>query len=200
MSPLEQYMQDLPAFVRGTLEPARARAIREAAAQNESLARAIEEERALDRLLNLYDVPEPPIGLETRFWQRFHSEGMHGGRRLWLMRAAGALAASILVAVGLLVYFGGPREHVLPEPGIASTTELDADEDEADPVLWSEWAYVLDAPQAPVRPERRPDLRTLELLKLLDDASLDGLEDPDDLLVAENLELLIALAELEDES
>ncbi|MBZ0136071.1 MAG: hypothetical protein K8I27_06840 [Planctomycetes bacterium] len=200
---MEDYREDLSALVRGRLDPERAGEILRAAEHDAALREAIEQERSLEQLLDLYDVPDLDAGFEGRFWRRFHNEKVTDstGRVGWLFKLVGPLAAGVLIAVGVIL-FVNRDEPVQP----ASDTTADQPADPADmedaPVLEVEWddsefEYIAGGDAPPTRGDRL-DLETLELLRTLDDPAflaLDDLARPDDMLVIDELELLAALSE-----
>lgn len=191
----DKYIEDLPQYVRGHLEPAHAKAIEAAAKSDARLRAAIEAERNLERILDQYETPVPPAGLEGRFWRRFHSDKV-AGRRNWLLKLAGPLAAGVLIAVGLIIFVNrdvDPAPEITAEQDAETDTDTDAPEIE---VTWgeSEVEYIVGG--GTERPAM--DQASLELLKALDNAAflpLDELERPEDLLVLDEFELLRALSE-----
>jgi hypothetical protein len=200
MSAYEKYREDLPEFIRGRLDVARAQEILKAAEDDEVLRAAIESERSLERWLDYYEVPEAP-GLEGRFWQRFHEEKLIGGKRsLWLMKLVGPLAAAVLVAIGVIVFVNNGDEGADP----AGNTPVADTETEA-PALDvtfedSEWDYLVGAP-VPVGENGRGDkldAEALATLRMLDNpafVALDDLSQAEDLAVIDDLDLLTQLAE-----
>ncbi len=199
MTLYEQFQEDIPAFVRGTLDTARAQELITAAEQDDRLRNAIEHERTLERWLEFYEVPEPSSGLSARFWKRFHNErafgSESGGRSGLLLKLAGPLAAAVLIATGLVLFFKGddPANPPTPKPdAVADTT------DEEDDFL----VQFMSEPDAEPETEERPTLEELRLLKQLADpayAELDKVPHPEDLLLIEDKELLTKLAEEEVE-
>lgn len=197
----EQYHEDIPQLVRGSLDPQRAAEILRAAQSNEALRHAIARERSLESLLDLYDVPEPSAGLEGAFWRRFHESRVMddvsvGGRRTaWMLKLVGPLAAGVLIAVGIVTLYNrdgdtdlqpNPPQRAAQEP--ANNTIVVEDDD------WDELAYFAGVSE---RPEpKRLDADALETMKQLDHPAfliLDDLAQPEDLGLVDNLEVLQAL-------
>jgi hypothetical protein len=200
MTQYEQFQEDIPAFVRGTLDAARAQELIAAAEQDDRLRTAIEQERTLEGWLAFYEVPEPSSGLSARFWKRFHHEqafGEEGGRRSGLLlKLAGPLAAAVLIATGLVLFFKGddPVAPADTKPDIVAETPDEPDDDFLVQFVWE--------PDAEPETEERPTLEELRLLKQLADpayADLDKVPHPEDLLLIQDKELLTQLAEQEVE-
>lgn len=203
---LEQYREELPLLVRGALPDARAREILAAAETDAELRHAIAEERALERVLDDYAVPAPSAGFEARFWQRFHTGKALGdeavvGRGSRLLRLVGPLAAGLLIAAGLLVFYRGgpdappspvaeggnvPASNTAPETGSLPTVSLPVEDlDEMD--------YLAGGLDLPERADKKLDAESLALMKRLDDKAfldLDNIEHPDDIALVAELELL----------
>lgn len=199
---LEQYREELPLLVRGALPDTRAREILAAAETDAALRRAIAEERALERVLDDYEVPELSAGFEARFWKRFHTgkalgDESVGGRNSRLLRLVGPLAAGLLIAAGLLLFYRGepagpgpvpvaeggnaPSANTAPEVASQAVEDLD------------EMDYLAGGLDLPERADKKLDLETLELMKRLDDKAfldLDHIEHPDDIALVNELELL----------
>jgi hypothetical protein len=200
MTQYEQFQEDIPAFVRGTLDNARAQELMAAAEQDDRLRNAIEQERTLEGWLEFYEVPEPSSGLSARFWKRFHNEQAFGtesgGRSGLLLKLAGPLAAAVLIATGLVLFFKGddPANPPNPKPDVVAET---ADDEEDDFLV-----QFMSEPDAEPETEERPTLEELRLLKQLADpayADLDKVPHPEDLLLIQDKELLTQLAEEEVE-
>lgn len=197
MSALDEYRQDLPEFISGRLDAKRAGEIAQLAETDAELRQAIESERALDSVLELYEVDGPGNGFEDRFWREFHESRTLGGGAGWLLKLAGPLAACVLLAIGAFLFMNLDSE----ETGAPLADSQDNAPAPVVEVTWeeSEFDYLGgDAPDT----QRRLDAETLSELKTLDDANfspLDDMENPEDLLVIDNLELLNELAELEDD-
>jgi hypothetical protein len=198
MSAYEKYREDLPDFIRGSMDVARAQEILKAAEDDEVLRAAIESERSLERWLDYYEVPNAP-GLEGRFWKRFHEEKLVGGKRsLWLMKLVGPLAAAVLIAIGVIVFVNNGDEGTDP----ADDTPVAEVEVDAPEVTWedNEWDYLVGAP-APVGESARGDkldAEALAAMRTLDNpafVALDDLAQPEDLAVIDDLDLLTQLAE-----
>jgi hypothetical protein len=200
----EHFRDDLPDYVRGRLDARRAAEIEQAALNDASLRKAIEHERQLDAWLELVDVPEPEPGMEARFWQRFHAESQPGARR-WYWRAAGALAAGLVLATAALLVVShdpqpGPGDSTAREepatPGVEATAQ-----NAEDNVLyeWSELDYLAEGNVRRGAFQRRLDGDSLRLLKALaDDEAYGGLDDirPGEVLLLDaDLELLRRLAD-----
>ncbi len=197
----EHYHEDIPQLVRGRLDPQRAAEILRAAENDQTLRHAIAQERSLESLLDLYDVPEPSAALEGSFWRRFHESRVMndvsvGGRRTaWMLKLVGPLAAGVLIAVGIVTLYNrdGEKEqpqdtpeHTAQDPGNATLVVEDDD--------WDELAYFAGVSE---RPEpKRLDADALETMKQLDHPAfliLDDLAQPEDLGLVDNLEVLQAL-------
>jgi hypothetical protein len=201
---LEKYRDDLPELIRGRLDPDRAGEILRAAGQDAELREAIESERSLERWLEYYEVPEPAAGFERRFWARFHEERVAGGRSGWLLKLAGPLAAGVLIALGVILFVntgddpgngGGTTADTRDAGGETGGVSDDVSEIEID---WDDTEFEYIAGGRPDGAAERLDLRTLELLKALDDPAflaLDDLQRPDDMLVIDELDLIAQLAE-----
>jgi hypothetical protein len=200
----EHFREDLPDFARGRLDARRAAEIEQAARTDASLRRAIEQERQLDAWLEHLEVPDPEPGMEERFWRRFQAEKVHGTRR-WLWRAAGALAAGLVLATAaLLVVSHDPRPSdptdATARDGVAEPAAQDA-QDMEDAVLfeWNELDYLTEGSVPRWMTQRRLDADTLRLLKLLDnDEAFGGLDDirhGEEVLLGADLALLRALAD-----
>lgn len=207
MSAYRKYKEDLPEFIRGRLDRDFAHEIAQAAETDTELREAIEEERALDRILALYEVPEPAEGFERRFWERFHESrtiGEHSGGAGWLLKLAGPVAACVLIAIGVILFVKDDGQTPVNDTEKTAQTGPGDDAEDAPAVTWdeSEFDYLAgDAVSADTT--RDIDTATLEELKALDDARfspLDNMERPEDLLVIDELDLLNEIAELETEA
>ncbi len=184
----DEFKDDLPAFARGTLDTGRTRALLEAAKQDTQLQRAIEQERALERWLEAYEVPGPAADLPARFWRRFHQGRVQSGGRL--LRLIAPAAAAILVAAGLWLFI---QEDDSPAP--ADTPVVAEVEDDA--VFFEYLADPDSGADQSDQPTPQPTEEELALLKLLSDpafAELDKVPHPDDLLLVQDHELVTELA------
>jgi hypothetical protein len=193
MSLYDQFAEDIPAFVRGKLEPARAKQIADAAQQDQRLKRAIEEERALDRWLEYYEVPEPTAGLSATFWKRFYAS--RGGSGTLLIKLAGPIAAAVMIALGLILFI---NTEDAPTDDPATTAEVPNEPEADDEFHFFDYLANGDEP----REVNAPTVEELALLKQLDDpafAELDKLRHPDDLMLIQDQELLAELAAKEAE-
>lgn len=188
----EAQRQDIADLALGKLSEERATALLAAARQDPNLMRALREEEALEKLLDLYEFPEIPKGLEKRFWERFQQEKLEGetlgSGRTWWLRIAAPVAAAILLAIGLIylppdtptndpVKVGG-------NPPVETPVEPEAEEDLVLPLLGA------DEPSDKPR-ELKPE--ELKLLKAMDDARLQALgdlQDPEDVRLVDTLETL----------
>ena len=189
--PMQDTYDDIPPLVRGVLDPARARQILNAAENDAALRRAIEAERSLEEILDLYEPPEPSPELEGRFWRRFH--GGEGGRGALWLKLAGPLAASVLIAIGVIAFLRG-------ETSAPSTQSETVAEDSAfDDIDWDDVvAYSVGSESAPEK--RELAAADLHLMRRLDNESflaLDRLAQAEDLNLADDLELLRALDALD---
>lgn len=197
------FKDDIPAFVRGTLEPSRAQALLDAAQHDANLRRAIEQERTLEQWLEFYNVPEITPGFEGRFWKSFHQDKLYGetaGRGGLLLKLIGPVAALLLVGVGIFMFL---RDSEPPASQPVDVAEDPADDVEDD-IEFNEFEYLV-APDEPGEKPARGDELTLEelrLLKQLSDpafADLDRVGTPEDLDLIQERELLEKLANREAE-
>lgn len=186
---IQEYYEDLPLLARGKLPPERAAEILRAAQADPALRAAIESERALEEILDLYQPPEPSVTLQGRFWKRFH-EGEAVSRTGWWLKLAGPLAAGVLVTIGIIMFFRGDDAPVDTTPQAA---EEDADDDAE--IDWTDIESYAAGPQT--APEgRKLSAEDLALLRTLNDKAflaLDNVEQPEDLTLMDDLELLRAL-------
>ena len=195
MSGYEIFRDDLPEFIRGKLDVARASELLKAAEDDEVLRAAIESERSLERWLDYYEVPEP-AGLESRFWRRFHDEKLVGGKRsLWLLKLAGPLAAAVLIAIGVILFIDNDEPTTPEVTPIAETEDAPALE-----VTWEddEFDYITGGPTEPEGRGDKLDAEALATMRTLDNPAfiaLDDLDRAEDLAVIDDLELLTQLAE-----
>ncbi len=141
------------------------------------------EERALDRLLERVPAPSVPVGLADRVLRKLEPRRRRARPRLLTrpaLRAAGALAAAVLIAVAYGTWFSGIWWPVIQEyHGPPADVEIAAaEEPPVDP---------------PVEPGAEPEWPPDELL-----ASLDLLESWD-LLSADDLDLALASLDAVDE-
>ena len=200
MTRYDEFEQDLPAFVRGTLEPQRARDLLEAAEHDARLREAVEQERALEQWLELYEVPEPSDGLSARFWRRFHNEKAFGeegsGRAVWLLKLAGPLAAAVLIAAGLILFLGR-EDGTGSKDNVAITNPGTPDDDVSDEEFINQFVEgEQESTQAQTDGDSIP-LEELRLMKQLADpafSELDLVPHPDDVPLIEDHELLKELA------
>lgn len=188
MKPDHPFFEEVADYARGKLEPDRARALEEAARDNADLRQAIEQERALDRLLEFCEVEGPSEGFRERFWKDFH-EGRSYGQSGRMLRWAGPLAAAALIAAGIFLFFDGSNTPLEPP----QTAEIQTE----DVVEFNEYRYLAD-PGLELEDAPALNEADLSLLSLLDDAAfaeLDEVRHPDDLALARDHDLLLELAE-----
>jgi hypothetical protein len=103
-------LENLSAWVDGELDERQAADVERAVRAGGAMGRARREMQALDRLLDRYDVPEPPADLAERI-----IDNVRSARRAprvvrlarWLVPAAAAAAAIVVAAVLL----SGPRQE-----------------------------------------------------------------------------------------
>lgn len=198
---LNNFAEDIPELVRGRLDPARAQEILRAAETDPELRRAIGSERQLERLLEAYDVPEPSAALEGAFWRRFHEARVMGDESVgtrstaWLLKLVGPLAAGVLIAIGVVAFYNNPSQ---PENEPVKTSEDKPADPEGEVVLpeddWDDLGYMAEAPERlePGKNERL-SVSDLEMLKKLDAdgfLALDRIQQPEDLTLVDELELL----------
>jgi len=207
---LKNFADDIPELVRGRLNPARAGEILRAAESDQELRRAIGSERQLERLLEAYEVPEPSAALQGAFWRRFHEakvvgdESVGSRRTAWLLKLVGPLAAGVLIAIGIVAFYNPGNSPLDPgktaednkPPANAPAVVDEPDED------WDDLGYLVDAPERlePGKNERL-SLSDLELLKKLDaDAflALDRIQQPEDIALVDDLDLLRAIDRAEE--
>lgn len=207
---LNNFAEDIPELVRGRLDPARAGEILRAAETDESLRRAIGSERELERLLEAYEVPAPSAALQGAFWRRFHEakvlgdESVGSRRTVWLLKLVGPLAAGVLIAIGIVAFYNPGSTPVDP----ARTAQEDPEKtgnppvfDEPDEEL-DDLGYLADVAER-LEPRKNENLSAadLETLRKLDtDAflALDRIQQPEDLSLVDELELLQAIDRAED--
>lgn len=198
---LNNFAEDIPELVRGRLDPARAQEILRAAETDPELRRAIGSERQLERLLEAYDVPEPSAALEGAFWRRFHEARVMGDESVgtrstaWLLKLVGPLAAGVLIAIGVVAFYNNSSQ---PENEPVKTSEDKPADPEGEVVLpeddWDDLGYMAEAPERlePGKNERL-SVSDLEMLKKLDAdgfLALDRIQQPEDLTLVDELELL----------
>lgn len=206
---LNNFAEDIPELVRGRLDPARAQEILRAAESDQELRRAIGSERQLERLLEAYEVPAPSAALEGAFWRRFHEAKVLGDesvgtrRTAWLLKLVGPLAAGVLIAVGIVAFYDPPAA---PENEPIKSAEDKPEDTGSEVVLpdddWDDLGYMAEAPERlePGKNERL-SVADLELLKKLDAdgfLALDRIQQPEDLTLVEDLELLKQIDRAED--
>lgn len=196
------FRADLAALVAGELPQSRVREVLAAIERDPALAGELAEEKALDRLLNFYEIPEPSAEFRKRFWTRFHNEkllgssGMLGsgvGRssRLWL-KLVGPIAAALVLTLGLIFW---PRE---PQTPAKDGTALERDSGGVTPEDEEVAKIVFNKQPEEVSAAGADFLRRL---KMMDDprlAVLDGLQQAEDIKLAEQLDLLTDLDDAEE--
>ncbi len=196
----QAFLEDVAAFAAGELSEERAAALLAAARVDATIMQALRAEEALDKLLELYEYPELPEGIEGRFWQRFQQEKLEGesltSGRVWWLKLAAPIAAAILLAVGL-IYLPSSNE---PEPdkigGNPPAIEKNEPVEEEDFVL----PFVAADDNGEKPREFKPE--ELKLLKALDDARLQplgDLQDPEDARLVDMLETLETLEPQKDQ-
>lgn len=188
----QAFLDDVAAFAAGELSEERGAALLAAARQDAVIMQALRSEEALDKLLDLYEFPEIPQGLEARFWQRFQRErieGEVGASRAWWVRIALPVAAAIVIAIGL-VYLPPWREGNTPQEIGGNPPKVDAPDEDFDD------DYVLPLISVEESGDKPRDLKAdeLKLLKAMDDARLQALGDLQD---AEDARLIDTLDTLE---
>lgn len=197
------FNDDIPAFVRGALEPSRAQALLDAAQHDANLRRAIEQERTLEQWLEFYSVPEISPGFQGRFWKTFHQEKLYGesaGRGGLLLKLIGPVAALLLVGVGIFMFL---RDTDPPASQPVDVAE-DVTEDPNDEIEFNEFEYLVAPDESDEKPARGGELSVeeLRLLKQLSDpafSDLDRVGTPEDLDLIQERELLEKLANREAE-
>lgn len=185
------FLEDVAEFAAGRLSEERGAALLAAARRDPVIMQAVRQEKALESLLDLYEFPELPEGLEKRFWQRFHGEQVEieslGGRgRLWL-KIVGPVAAAVIVALGV-IYFTPPSETPPPVDS-AHVDVIEPDELSVDEPYIPMVAAELDVTE---RPEELKG-ETLKQLKLMDDmrlVALDELQEAEDARLMDDLDTL----------
>ncbi|MBX3473137.1 MAG: hypothetical protein KF754_02000 [Planctomycetes bacterium] len=201
---LNNFADDIPELVRGRLDPARANEILRAAETDEHLRRQIGSERELERLLDLYETPEPSAALEGAFWRRFHEakvlgdESVASRRTAWLLKLVGPLAAGVLIAVGIVAFYNPDPAPIDPPRTAEERKDTPrypvVDEGDED---WDDLGYLADTPERlDPRKGEKLGLGDLELLKKLDAEgflALDRIQQPEDLALVDDLELLQAI-------
>lgn len=192
----QAFLDDIAEFAAGRLSEERAAALLAAARRDPLIMEALRREEALDALLELYEFPELPQGIEGRFWTRFQQEkleqeGLAGGRGRFWLRVLGPVAAAVIIALGVF-YFTPPSPQAPNTPGSEQAQIPDEGEmPELDPLM----GLVVVEPEAVPRVE---DLKPeqLKLLKIMDDPRLEALgrlEDADDARLLEDFEMLSEL-------
>ena len=173
-------------------------------------------ERRLDRLLSIYEVPEPPPGLERRFWQRFHKArmlgeaGLNDGHALRILRVLGPVAACLVIAFGVWMLVQPPPPTIKPEPQPIAEGNPDGNI-ESDPILAAAPtaspedtdAYMdVVVPRPKDERFRGLDLKKLQLLKELSKAEYADLNfgNPDDIPLIDDFKLLRDLDRAEAEN
>jgi anti-sigma-K factor RskA len=198
----QAFLEDVAAFAAGELSEERAAALMAAARVDATVMQALRGEEALDKLLELYEFPEMPVGIEKRFWERFQQEKIEGesiaSGRTWWLKIATPIAAAILLALGL-IYLPPTTETPDPgkvsgnPPGVEKNVETAEEED-----------YVLPFVAAEENSEKPRELKAeeLKLLKAMDDARLQplgDLQDPEDARLVDILDTLETLEPQRDQ-
>lgn len=194
--------QDIAAFARGTLDPERARELLAAAEHDPQLKLAITQEQTLEQWLGFYDVPELSEGFQGRFWKRFHEGKVYGetagSRGGLLLKLAGPIAAALLIGVGIFMFMNGDDSPPVTDP---PETIAEDDADDTAEVEFDEFDYLAHGEPAD-KTDRALDLEELRQLKLLADTAFSELErvqNPDDLGLIQDQDLLEQLAAREAE-
>lgn len=197
----QAFLEDVAAFAAGELSEERAAALMAAARADAEIMQALRAEEALDKLLELYEYPELPEGIEGRFWQRFQQEKLEGesltSGRVWWLKIAAPVAAAILLALGLIYL---PPSSTDPEPDKIGGNPPAVDKSEP----LEEEDYVLPFVAAEETGEKPRDFKPeeLKLLKAMDDARLQplgDLQDPEDARLVDILETLETLEPQKDQ-
>ncbi|CAG0956173.1 hypothetical protein PLCT2_00480 [Planctomycetaceae bacterium] len=188
----QAFLEDVAAFAAGELSEERGAALLAAARQDAVIMQALRSEEALDKLLELYEFPEMPEGLEKRFWQRFQHEKIEdeplAAGRAWWVRIAVPIAAAIVLAIGL-VYLPPWNQSNTPEEIGGNPPKIEAPEEE------QEEDFVLPLLSVEETGEKPKELKAeeLKLLKAMDDARLQplgDLQDPEDARLIDTLDTL----------
>lgn len=199
----QDLQQEIAAFARGSLDPVRARELLAAAERDPRLKLAITQEQTLDRWLGYYDVPELNEGFQGRFWKRFHEGKIYGetatGRSGLLLKLAGPIAAALLVGVGIFMFMSGGDT-----PPVTNTPETIAEDDDSDDtaeVEFNEFDYLAHGEPTDKADNALSveDLRQLKLLAGAAFAELERVQNPDDLGLIQDQDLLEQLAAKEAE-
>lgn len=200
---IKRFQEELPAFVRGQLSPAREQEIRTAAETDPQLAKAIHEEIQLESFLGSLRVPEISSDFRQQFWKRFYTEN---ARAPWL-RLAGPIAAVLVLSLGVYLFVYG-NEDPKPETPIADTKEPEKEpakksEKEVTPASSTEVVEEIDFSFISDRPDdqrRKFSLEELEFLKQLNSSEfvhLDKIMNSEDMALITDLSLLLEIDELE---
>jgi anti-sigma factor RsiW len=109
----DKLREQLVAYLDDELTPGEASDVERRAREDPDVAREIETLRETDALLDLYPGPTRQVDLASRVVERARRRG-----RVRRIRAALALAASILILAGIwIVVRGGGETSPTPEPG-----------------------------------------------------------------------------------
>lgn len=192
----QAYLDDIAEFAAGRLSEERAAALLSAARRDPVIMQALRQEEALDGLLELYEFPELPQGLEGRFWARFQQEkleqeGLAAGRGGFWLRVLGPVAAAAVIALGV-VYFTPPSPQA-PNTSGSEQAQLpdDGNGPDVDPLME---LVVVEPEGVPRAEDLKPE--QLKLLKAMDDPRLEALgrlEDAEDARLLEDFETLSEL-------
>ncbi len=188
----QAFLEDVAAFAAGELPEDRAAALMAAARSDAAIMQALRAEEALDKLLELYEFPEMPVGIEKRFWQRFQQEKLEGevltSGRTWWLKIAAPVAAAILLAVGL-IYLPPSTPSNSPETVGENPPRVETPEDEQEEDLVLPLLSMEETGEKP----RELKAEELKLLKAMDDARLQALgdlQDPEDARLIDNFDTL----------
>jgi hypothetical protein len=188
----QAFLEDVAAFAAGELPEERAAALMAAARSDASIMQALRGEEALDKLLELYEFPALPDGIEKRFWQRFQQEKLEGevltSGRSWWLKIAAPIAAAILLTVGL-IYLPPNTQSNTPETVGENPPKVEAPDDEQEEDLVLPLLSVEETGEKP----RELKAEELKLLKAMDDARLQALgdlQDPEDARLIDTLDTL----------
>ena len=115
--------EDLSAYLDGQLDADRKGTVEELIRSDPTWEAECNQLQALDKILDVCDVPAPPNGLAERILERVRTKTARGKVLRWVWPLAGAAAAAAIIVVATIL--NGPakpkdiaKSPVVPEDGV----------------------------------------------------------------------------------
>lgn len=106
--------EDLSAHLDGRLDSARSADVEDLIQSDSAWGAAWRELQALDRVLDVYDIPSPPSGLADRVLESVRTRARRRRALRWVWPAAGAAAAAAVIVVAMLLSSARPDPNAPP--------------------------------------------------------------------------------------